>query len=551
MNEATFKDNLDDLKEQGASEPRWRLPQHPLRGPSFTCLLTRLLTCLLTPDKACLKTHFVCHVLFLPPHDGAVGEHSNPAESCQDCDLTLCTYSLLRNSHLPTFLLCRHLLANHLCLLILSFITCLIMSMIRARPSPQSSYLGLDFGNVLTSAPRPAPEFYARNNGPIPRHDNDYSNFQTVEILPTADEILAVGKPVYMPKRNLLEPNPMLAGVDRLLDLSFRQLRYESVEAIRDICYSAAQTSFLGSHTQSYSRQTTYVSRTSDLALKQDNVGQLEPRQETPLGNRYFLYQGIQVEELLSHETKSVLIRLSFDCPPFMRGRKIHHAGRFEEGMLVALLCLDTSANILDVYYLQVHALQSTDSMKGRGGQGCKAAVLASFLSDTPRAVVYQFAKFAQKLCPNVEMSLVEIPNLLYAGFGPCLSRLQKLRDFAFSELVAPSMAMQMMRININHRETYGRTSIQPCQPPRYAQESGFEFHLAPIIKPGTAVGVSSYTLGEVADSNSTAMIESMTSLDTGQAAALRHSLLSSFAFTQGPPGTGKVFSLVLCDHLR
>ena len=420
------------------------------------------------------------------------------------------------------------------------------MYLIRARPSPQSSCLGGNFGNYLTSAPRPPPEFYTLSNGPIPQHDNDYSDFQTIEILPTADEILAAGKPVYMPKRNLSESNPMPAGVDRLLDLSFRQLRFESVELIRDICYSAAQISFLGCQPQSYSRQPSRVNQVSDLTLNRDGSGELELRHETPTGNRYFLYQGIQVEELLSHETKSVLVRLSFDCPPFMRGRKIHHTGRFEQGMLVALLCLDTKTNLLDIYYLQVHALQSTESMKGRGGQGRKAAVQVCFLPETPRATVHHFAKFAQKLCLDVEMSLVEIPNLLYAGFGPCLSRLQKLYDFAFSELVAPPMTMQMMYNNVHHRKTYGRPPIQTPPPPRYAQESGFEFHLAPIIKPGTAVEMSSFTLGEVADPNSTAMIESMTSLDTGQAAALRHSLLSSFAFTQGPPGTGK-FSHVPC----
>ena len=411
------------------------------------------------------------------------------------------------------------------------------MSLIWARPSPLSSVLGGNFGNYLTSAPRPRPEFYNLNNGPIPQHDNDYSNFQSIEILPTADEILASGKPVYMPKRNLLEPNPMPAGVDRLLDLSFRQLRFESVELIRDICYSAAQISYLGHQTQSYSLQPSRVGQDSDLTLDRNGVGDFELRHETPTGNRYFLYQGIQVEELLSHESKTVLVRLSFHCPPFMRGRKIHHAGRFDEGMLVALLCLDTKTNLLDVYYLQVHTLQSTDSMKGRGGQGRKGAVQVSFLPDTLRATVDRFAKFAQKLCPEVEISLVEIPNLLYAGFGPCLSRLQKLHDFAFSELVAPPMPMQVKYDNNNHRRTYGRPPIQPSQPPRYAQESGFEFHLAPIIKPGTAVQVSSYTLGEVADPNCTAMIESMTALDTGQAAALRHSLQSSFSFTQGPPG--------------
>ena len=410
------------------------------------------------------------------------------------------------------------------------------MSLIRARQSSQSSFLEGDYGNVLSPTPRLTPELYSNNNGAIPRHDNDFSNFQQIQILPTTDEVLAVEKPVYMPKRDLVEANPQLPGVDRLLDLSFRQLRFESVEIIRDISYSAAQTAFLGCHHQSNLRQSGVLNHASPMTLQNGNVNQSEPRHETPLGNRYFLYHNIQVEELLAHETKSLLVRLSFNCPPFMRGRKIHHTGRFEKGMLVALLCLDTKTNQLEIYYLQVHELQSTDSMSIRGGQGRKAAVQLSFLPDTHEAVIIQFAKYAQKLCPEVEMSLVESPKVLHAGFYHCLSRLQKLHDFAFSSLVAPAMLPQMIRVNMHHREATGKPSVRPCEPPRYAEEAGFEFRLEPIIKEGTAVEVSSYTSSELADPNSIAMIESMTSLDTGQAAALRHCLHSSFAFTQGPP---------------
>ena len=403
-------------------------------------------------------------------------------------------------------------------------------------------YSGSDYGNLLTPTPRHAPSLYSNQTGPIPRHDNDLADFKSIQILPTIDEILARDKPVYMPKRNLQSDNPNPTGPRRLLDLSFRQLRFESVELVKDICYSAAQNAYLPSPLRSNPREDQQLTSASSSPPLVNGVGRLEPKHETTLGHRYFLYNNVRVEELHPHESESVLVRLSFNCPPFMRGLKIHHTGRFEEGMLVALLCLNTSTSRLEIHYLKIHKLQSTKSMSMRGGHGRKAAVQLCFLPETPESTVQQFARFAQKACPEIEMALVELPKLLFAGFFNPLSRLQKLNSFAFSNIIAPSKTFLTLGMTAYYRRTNGRASIQPCSPPDYVNENGFEFHLGPIAKPGTAVEVTSYTLAEMEDPSSTAMIQSMTSLDRGQAEALRHSLRTRLAFTQGPPGTGKSY---------
>ena len=110
-----------------------------------------------------------------------------------------------------------------------------------------------------------------------PRHDNDHVNFQDIQILPTTDEILAVQRPPFMPKKNIQERSHLEAGPQRLLDSLFRHLRYDSIEAIRDISYHAAQ--YLANHN---------TNRADDP----------EPRQETPSGNRYFLYSKLRLPKI-------------------------------------------------------------------------------------------------------------------------------------------------------------------------------------------------------------------------------------------------------------
>ena len=215
--------------------------------------------------------------------------------------------------------------------------------------------------NVLRVSPRLSPKDGSifDHDGPGclsikgPRHDNDHTNIQNIRILPTADEILARRAP-YMPYKDFHLPHFLGAGQQRLLDTLFRQLRYDSTEAIIDACYHAFQK--------------VEASRT-----KQPSTFDIyDVRQDTPNGNRYHLFWDIAFEELIFDGTKGILVRVSFACPIFLRGRRIHSSGFFGDGMLLALLGSDNFDKGLSVTFFETHLRESTDAMQSRGGKGIR-----------------------------------------------------------------------------------------------------------------------------------------------------------------------------------
>ncbi|KAK5064874.1 hypothetical protein LTR84_000708 [Exophiala bonariae] len=401
------------------------------------------------------------------------------------------------------------------------------MESIRARPPSSSNSDGFISRNVLSHLPRPHITFTDDGPGHLsrlgPRHDNDHVDYRSIQILPTADEILAVSRPIYMPQKDLLASNFLEIGMNRHLDLLFRQLRCDSVESIRDICYSAAQMAFL-----------------NPQGLKEKHV-----RQETEAGNRFFIYDDVHVEELLIHQTKGMLARLSYHCPTFMRGTLIYDSGRFREGMLVALLELDASNNEFSVNFMEVHLVQSTMSMNTFGGAGIRAAVQLSFPLTSTRDQVHHICRHALRLRDDARLVLVEFPKVLYAGFHSCLDRLQKMQenDVSFAKYIAPSLSLH---------ETWQptvETQAQKCQstfdvpPPGYTQRPGFSYSLKGIVPHNCAI--KSLTVENLSDDKIIRSLQDETTLDKGQAIAFRDSLSREFAFTQGPPGCGKTFLAV------
>ena len=192
------------------------------------------------------------------------------------------------------------------------------------RPSPAVPF------NVLSPSRREQPALHNGVSGPSTyAHDNEYQDFRKIRILPTTDEILSVEKPIYIPKKDLCEANPIPPGPERLRDLLFRQLRFDSLEHVRDVCYSAAQICFLLNNSASY-LQTNSEAGTPvpsprlkpSFSTDEDGIGQI--KQETCAGNRYFLYRDVQIEEMVPHEQKSVLVRISYMCPKFMRSSKLN-----------------------------------------------------------------------------------------------------------------------------------------------------------------------------------------------------------------------------------
>ncbi|EXJ74314.1 uncharacterized protein A1O5_02610 [Cladophialophora psammophila CBS 110553] len=378
--------------------------------------------------------------------------------------------------------------------------------------------------NFLSPDPRPFPSFTDDGPGVLsafgPRHDNDHANYRKIKILPTPDEILAVLRPTYMPKKDLYEKHFLDNGPRRLLDTLFRQLRCDSIESIRDICYSASQTAFLGSGTN-----------------PEGHV-----RHETVAGNRYFLYNNIKIEEMLSHEQKAMVVRISYDCPPFMRGQKLYDSGRFQKGMLVALLQLDHATMKLSVYFLEVHLAQNTFSMDCFDGRGTRAAVQLSFLPTTTHDEVLQFCRNALGLCSGSEMYLVEFPKVLFAGFYNCLKRLQEMRetDFAFPDYVAPDKTVDEALFTRELNYVAGSRPRFSCPPPSYALSPDFAYNLTKLVPP--ACPIASASVRDLSRPSTLELLKRETTLDEGQAAAFRDSLLREYACTQGPPGCGKTF---------
>ena len=190
-----------------------------------------------------------------------------------------------------------------------------------------------------------------------PRHDNDYVSIKDIKILPTTDEILCTRGP-YMPRNDPHAYHHLPCGQDRLLDVHFRLLRYESTEAIIDACYHASQ-------------------QLCNLKYEPP-AADYDDRLVTPRGVRYSLFRDVNFEDVRFSDQKGVCFRMSFACPRALRGRRMGPSGHLEENMLVALIGLDQH-HALSVTFMEIYQRQTTDAMKPRTGNDLRGQ---SFSSD-------------------------------------------------------------------------------------------------------------------------------------------------------------------------
>lgn len=177
-----------------------------------------------------------------------------------------------------------------------------------------------------------------------PRHDNDHVEIERIQILPSMDEILSLRRP-YMPSRHPHALHRLPLGFPRLLDINFRQLRYDSVEKVMDCMYHASQ-------------------RLHTMAGRALSPTDYDDRTVTPKGSRYSFFHGVAFEEIMFHERKGVMFRISFACPPGLRGTRMGTSGHLEDGMLVALVGLDSAD--LSVTFMEIHQRQTTAAMMPR-----------------------------------------------------------------------------------------------------------------------------------------------------------------------------------------
>ncbi|MCJ1396934.1 hypothetical protein MMC11_000126 [Xylographa trunciseda] len=375
--------------------------------------------------------------------------------------------------------------------------------------------------NVLSMEPRKAPhntDACFDDDGPgilssvqDARHDNDHVLIQAIRILPTTDEILAHRWP-YMPTKAHDQTHHFPPGPERHLDGAFRQLRYENMEPLIDYCYHAMQQ--------------LVVSRNQPQLLD------YQFGQETAQRRRYSLLRNAAFEELMFHEYKGAMVRLSFDCPRALQGSKIHSSGLFEQGMLCALVGLHEETNELSTTFFEVHLRESTDAMKTRTGNHSRAAVQLSFADRNDIGSVSRCASYMNRLI-KASFVLVDFPNVLLAGFALHLDRLQKMAlapNFAFASQIAPSEP----------------STVVTVLPPKYATKPNFQYNLQDLrAKNDEAYFTMRPTQLNGVNHESQPAIKALmarTSLDQGQAVALYESLNRDLAMTQGPPGTGKTF---------
>ena len=203
--------------------------------------------------------------------------------------------------------------------------------------------------NILSLEPRRVPNDEAELDidGPGnlshygPRHNNDHENIFKVKVLPTADEILSLRRP-YMPVKD--GASHVTEDVAKVLDLHFRHLRYDNTESIVDICYHACQK---------------LTTMGSDLkALDYDD------RMQTPRGIQYSMFRNVGFEEVEFHPRHGLTFRLSFACPEPLRGKAMRSAQCLEEGMLAALIGLDTEPSNISVTFVEIVRRESTLAMK-------------------------------------------------------------------------------------------------------------------------------------------------------------------------------------------
>ena len=360
-----------------------------------------------------------------------------------------------------------------------------------------------------------------------PRHDNDHISVKDIRILPTTDEILCTRIP-YMPRSDTFAPHHLPCGQDKLLDVQFRLLRYDSTEAIIDACYHASQQ----------------LSKSVHEEPKID----YDDRLITPCGTHYSLFEDVTFEDMSFNDQKGVCFRMSFACPRALRGRRMGPSAHLEEGMLVALIGLDRD-NALSITFLEIYRRQSTDSMKPRTGTDLRGGCSLSFEGTTLNilaSVVLSLAEttdidsmrhllYRKTGLQKAKFVLVEFPRVLYAGFVWTLRHLQSQygsnEKIAFLSTIAPPFAGTRPTVS----------------PPLYTLKQGFSFQLNTLCAKGTfeSGDMLAFKPQEmVADTKlQSHYVDSLcksTTLDHGQAMALCEILCRELAFTQGPPGCGK-----------
>ncbi|EUC58484.1 NFX1-type zinc finger protein, partial [Rhizoctonia solani AG-3 Rhs1AP] len=358
-----------------------------------------------------------------------------------------------------------------------------------------------------------------------PRHDNDHTEIEMIQVIPTRDELLCEADP-YLPGNFYEAPHYHDPGsVERLLDIQYRLLREEFTSPLRlavqnvvaDLKKSRSGIDVLSQKLNA--RSGLYVTATG-----RDSI-------------RFSVFTGITFQPLkLNHRGLSAGV--DFDTPPG-KARSHNPAARvtyweqaskkrlMQDGLVV--LVWKTPAGKVDVY-LGTVASASQDLVRCArryGGQD-RMSIRVSFF-DT-KANVRISKSIQNHRDSNDTRVLIEAP-VFFESIRPFLEGLKR----------EPERLPFAQYLRLQTKDELVQTTIDP---PLYSRSPGFSFELKDLFLP--AAGVASLRLttrdpDSVANARTRLIQDSR--LDPSQAEAVIHALTREVALIQGPPGTGKSYT--------
>ena len=113
-------------------------------------------------------------------------------------------------------------------------------------------------------------------------------------------------------------------------------------------------------------------------------------------------------------------------------------------------------------------------------------------------------------------------------------------KDIAFRRYIVPQMKPEEVLSAVEQNLLHGTPPIIQCNPPSYAATPGFKYDLGKLVS--STSPITSASLQDLPRKRTLDLLKRETALDSGQATALRNSLMRELALTQGPPGCGKTY---------
>lgn len=337
------------------------------------------------------------------------------------------------------------------------------------------------------------------------RHDNDHDDIGDIEILPTPQEI-SYTQAEYLPVKDLSENH--IQGLDGVLDRSFRLLREDTVDQLRDAVRAA-----------------------------QERLGLQGNARKSQM--RTYMYSDVRLQTMDYDHRKAVTLTVSFKQPVNLPGNRQRmdwwaNMKRLDPEALVCLV--DGKGGIL---FCTVHQTskpmnvdgqmrfrnKAAEEMFGQLHKDQGRASISLHLAECSDAAIWPLVKWSENRHEKNNITLVEFPGVLLPAFKPTLIALQRIKDkseISMQEYIVPRPGAEDEIVNV--------------QIPSYARRRGFSFNLKVLTNDGRDLFLIPGQEFDIRE------LMQRTTLDEAQALALVYGLTNEIALIQGPPGTGKSY---------